>query len=416
MSGIVGTLVFKDSDFVVTPPYLTVMRDTLSHRGPDEAGLWISDDKKVGFGHRRLSVIDLSMAASQPMTNRSGSLCITYNGAVFNHAEIRAELNRLGPRRWKTEGSDTEVILQAYAQWGISCLERFRGMFAFGLWDSRSRELWLVRDRMGIKPLSYSVHNGRLTFASEIKALLKDPDQKRIVNEEALYHYLTFLATPVPNSMFEGIKKLPAGCLLRVTENGGVEMRRYWDVLDHMETLEGLSDADIAARILECLRESVAIQNTSDAPVGVFLSGGIDSSTNAALLAEAQAARTKTFCIGYDGDYDPDGKLGAKGASYRNETQFARSVAAEINSAHFERLLTSDQLIGFLPEMLRFLDEPIADPGCAPLYFLSALARDNGVVVCQSGRRPSGPPKRLMPAATIGGRTPFSSRTSSSTR
>lgn len=186
MCGIVGALTFKHSTFTVTEPYLTRMRDTMLHRGPDGAGIWIAQDGQVGLGHRRLSIIDLSEAAAQPMCNEDGTLWVTFNGEIYNHAEIRAELEQIGGHRWKTDHSDTEVILHAFEQWGIDCLHKFRGMFAIALWDTQSRELWLIRDRIGIKPLYYSIHNGRITFASEIKALLQDPDQKRSVCEEAL--------------------------------------------------------------------------------------------------------------------------------------------------------------------------------------------------------------------------------------
>src|SRR5258708_6994457 len=193
MCGIVGAFNFKTGTFPITEPYIAKMRDTMAHRGPDGAGAWISKDKKIGLGHRRLSIIDLSTVANQPMSNEDGSLQIVFNGEIYNHADIRKELQQVGKYCWKTDHSDTEVILHAFEQWGIECLHKFRGMFAIGLWDEKKRELWLIRDRIGIKPLYYSAHHGRITFASEIKALLQDPEQKRAVDEEAFYHYLSFL-------------------------------------------------------------------------------------------------------------------------------------------------------------------------------------------------------------------------------
>ena len=175
MCGIVGALSFKNSNFIVTRPYITKMRDTMAHRGPDGAGTLVFEDGRVGLGHRRLSIIDLSDTASQPMCNEDGSLWITYNGEIYNHAEIRTELSKSGRYKWKTDHSDTEVILHAFEEWGIECLDKFRGMFAFALWDGRKKELWLVRDRIGIKPLYYSIHHGRIVFASEIKAILACP-------------------------------------------------------------------------------------------------------------------------------------------------------------------------------------------------------------------------------------------------
>src|SRR6201996_5153592 len=209
MCGISGVLAFKNSNFQVTAEYLVRMRETMVHRGPDGAGMWISPDRRVGMAHRRLSIIDLSDAAAQPMSHEDGSLQGVFNGEIYNHAEIRRELEGRRPRRWKTDHSDTEVILHAFAEWGIACLQKFRGMFAIALWDAKERRLWLIRDRIGIKPLYYSVHHGRLTFASEIKALLEDPDQRRAVNEQAFFHYLSFVTTPAPETMFEGIHKLP---------------------------------------------------------------------------------------------------------------------------------------------------------------------------------------------------------------
>src|SRR3569623_129749 len=202
MCGIVGALVFAGNEFRVRDNYLTRMRDTMLHRGPDGGAHWISEDGKVGLGHRRLSIIDLSNVADQPMCNEDGTLWVAFNGEIYNHAEIRAELQRVGNHRWKTDHSDTEVILHALEQWGIKCIERFRGMFAIALWDTKKREMWLIRDRIGVKPLYYSVHHGRITFASEIKALLEDPDQRRAVNEEAMYHYLSFITTPAPQPLF----------------------------------------------------------------------------------------------------------------------------------------------------------------------------------------------------------------------
>src|SRR5919204_3509972 len=172
MCGIVGALAFTKSHFTVTGPYINHMRDTMAHRGPDGAGTWISEDGRVGLGHRRLSIIDLSDAAAQPMCNEDGSLWVSFNGEIYNHAEIRAELEHTGCHQWKTDHSDTEVILHAFEQWGIDCLENFRGMFAIALWDARRRELWLARDRIGIKPLYFAARPDRFLFASEIKALL----------------------------------------------------------------------------------------------------------------------------------------------------------------------------------------------------------------------------------------------------
>jgi asparagine synthase (glutamine-hydrolysing) len=375
MCGIVGALTFKNSSFSVTEPYITRMRDTMIHRGPDGAGVWVSKNGRVGLGHRRLSIIDLSDAAAQPMCNEDGTLWISFNGEIYNHAEIRADLEELGGHEWKTDHSDTEVILHAFEQWGIDCLEKFRGMFAFALWDDKARQLWLVRDRIGIKPLYYSIHHGRITFASEIKALLQDPDQKRAVHEEAFYHYLSFLTTPAPQTLFDGIKKVPAGTWLRIDEEGLVHENRYWDVLDYTSPMTDVTEDEISKRIVAELRTAVKLRKVSDVPVGIFLSGGIDSSTNAALFSEGEEGRVKTFSIGYKGEYQ----------SYQNELHYARKMADEVGAEYHECLLTVDDLIDFLPQMVHLQDEPIADPVCVPVYYVSKLARDNGVIVCQVG-------------------------------
>jgi len=375
MCGIVGALIFENSSFRASTDYVGRMLDTITHRGPDGAGTWISSDGRVALGHRRLSIIDLSESANQPMSNEDGSLRIVFNGEIYNHAEIRTELEQIGGHRWATDHSDTEVILHAFEEWGIDCLQRFRGMFAFALWDARNRDLWLVRDRVGIKPLYYSRHHGRITFASEIKALLQDSDQERGVDEESLYHYLSFLTTPGPQTLFRGISKLPPATWLRLRSDGRSEERRYWDVWDHTSPLVNCSEEEIAERLREELRIAVKLRKISDVPVGVFLSGGIDSSVNAALFSEGESTPVQTFSIGYDDEY----------RSYPSELGYARRMAEFVGADHHERLLTQQDLIDFLPEMVRLQDEPIADPVCVPVYYVSKLARDNGIIVCQVG-------------------------------
>jgi asparagine synthase (glutamine-hydrolysing) len=374
MCGIAGTLSL-DPSYRVTREHVDRMRETLAHRGPDGADTWVDSDGRVGLGFRRLAIIDLSDSAMQPMANEDGSVRLVFNGEIYNHADIRKELEELGGHTFRTDHSDTEVIVHAFEQWGIDCLQRFRGMFGLAIWDSRSQELWLARDRIGIKPLYWSLHHGRLSFASEIKALLTDPQQERGVDEQALYHYLSFLTTPAPQTLFKGIKKLPGGTWLRVSANGDLREQRYWDVWDHTDPLTGMPEDEIADRLLAELRTSVSLRKISDVPVGVFLSGGIDSSTNAAPFSEGESSPVKTFSIGYEGEYD----------SYKNEFHYARQIAEIVGAEHHERKLTLDDLLDFLPEMVRLQDEPIADPVCIPVYYVSKLARDNGVIVCQVG-------------------------------
>jgi asparagine synthase (glutamine-hydrolysing) len=248
-------------------------------------------------------------------------------------------------------------------------------MFAIALWNAKVRELWLIRDRIGIKPLYYSVHHGRITFASEIKALLQDPQQQRAVHEEAFFHYLSFLATPAPQTLFDGIKKLPGGTWMRVKENGQIQEHCYWDVWDHTAPLNKASENEIAELILDELRKAVKLRKVSDVPVGIFLSGGLDSSINTALFSHGEDKPVKTFTIGYEGEYQ----------SYQNEIPYARKMAEEAGAEYHELLLNLEDLIDFLPQMVHLQDEPLADPVCVPVYYVSKLARKNGIVVCQVG-------------------------------
>lgn len=379
MCGIVGSVVIGNSSFCVTEDYIVKMRDTMIHRGPDGAGVWISENGKIGLGHRRLSIIDLSEAAAQPMVNESADIVLSFNGEIYNHAEIKEELSAIKNIVWKTDHSDTEVILRAYEEWGIDCIHKFRGMFGIAVWDATKGKLFLVRDRMGIKPVYYSNHNGRVTFASEIKALLEDPDQKREVNEDAFFHYLSFLTTPAPMTLFKGIQKLEPGTYLSIDiESGRLEKTKYYEIWDHVTPVTKSDEKEISQQILQELREAVNLRKVGDVPVGVFLSGGIDSSTNAALFSESEKGegkQVKTFTIGYEGEFD----------SYKNELDFAKQAAKHVGAKYHEKLLTQDDLLNFLPEMVKLQDEPIADPVCVPVYYVSKLARENGVTVCQVG-------------------------------
>lgn len=375
MCGIVGAFNFKGSKTKITEPYIASMRDTMSHRGPDGCGFWISQDSSVGLGHRRLSIIDLSECANQPMTNNDGTLVLVFNGEIYNHAEIRSELEKTGKYIWKTDHSDSEVIIHGFEEWGIDCIHKFRGMFAIALWDTKKKELWLVRDRIGIKPLYYSIHDDRIVFGSEIKALLKDPLQKKAVNEEAFFHYLSFLTVPAPNTLFKGIMKMPPATWMKIKADGSIEEKKYWDCLDNHKVLNGIQEKELTDRIIAELRTSVKLRKVSDVPVGVFLSGGIDSSTNAALFSEGDNSSVNTFTIGYKGEY----------GSYTNEVSYAKMIADKVGAKYHELLLTEKDLIDFVPQMAYLQDEPIADPVCFPVYFVSKLARENGVIVCQVG-------------------------------
>jgi len=368
MCGFVGIYNYGNSQDI-DEKLLIEMRDIMVHRGPDDFGIYISRDRKLGLGHRRLSIIDLSPRGRQPMSDSEGKIWIVYNGEVYNFPDLRKELEKKYTFRSRT---DTEVLIYLYKDYGKDMVHKLRGMFAFAIWDENKKELWLVRDRMGIKPLYYTFVDGKFIFASEIKAILRDPSVKREVNEEGFYHYLSFLTTPPPQTLFQGIYKIPAGHMLTLSKNGNSKLEQYWDVFDNIKPLYGKEETFYTERLLELLRESVKLRMISDVPIGVFLSGGIDSSTNTALFSEF-ANDVKTFSIGY------------KGQEKYNEFQYARKVADIFRTKHYETIIDVDDLINFLEQLVYYQDEAIADPVCVPVYFVSKLARDNGVTVCQVG-------------------------------
>ena len=375
MCGINGIFSFSPDTWPVDEGLLIQMRDTMVHRGPDGAGVWLNKNAAIGFGHRRLAIIDLSTAAQQPMSLKNETLSIVFNGEIYNHDELRRELKKLGHKNWTTDHSDTEVILHAFEEWGIKCLQKFRGMFAIALWDDTKQELWLIRDRAGIKPLYYALDDRGIVFASEIKAILADPGRKRSVNEEALFHYLSFLTTPAPMTLFEGIEKITAGTWTRISAKGDVKTERWWDAWDNIEPNLDKPDTEIARDIISQLETSINYRKVGDVPIGVFLSGGVDSSINVALFSKNSKEPVKTFSIGYEGDQK----------SVADELPYARMIAKQVGASHHEYLISQDDLMTFLPDMIKYQDEPIADPVCVPLYYVSKLARDNGVTVCQVG-------------------------------
>lgn len=375
MCGICGFAKIESDVKKYGEQYLLDMCNTMIHRGPDGGDVWLEKDNRCGLGHRRLSIIDLSTAATQPMSNADGSVVIAFNGEIYNHAEIRKELEASSKYVWKTSHSDTEVIIHAYEEWGIDCLEKFRGMFGIALWDGRQNKFYLIRDRIGIKPVYYTVENGVLTFASEIKAILKVSGKKYGVNKKAFYDYLSFLCTPNDETLFDGIKKLRPGTWLCL-ENGKITTHRYYDILDHVDVnIAKANENEIIEMIQNELRTAVKLRKEADVPVGVFLSGGIDSSTNTALFSEGENANVKTFCVGYPAETE----------SYKSEFNYAKIMADYAKTQHFEHVITAEEALEFLPKMVYQQDEPISDPVCIPVYFVSKLARDNGVTVAQVG-------------------------------
>lgn len=370
MCGICGVFEYGRASGTVTWELVSAMRDTMVHRGPDDAGTWISADRRVGLGHRRLSIVDLSPAGHNPMTNETGDVWITFNGEVYNHAKIRPGLIERG-HVYRSQ-TDTETLLHLYEEVGDDLVHQLEGMFAFGIWDDRRKRLLLARDRLGVKPLYYAVVGGRLLFASEIKALLEHPDMSRDIDEESLYHYLTFLTTPAPKTLFKGISKLPPGHLLTCNEHGDIQVRRYWDAIVEQPS-EKMSEADTIDRVRDLLTDAIDKRMMSDVPFGVFLSGGVDSSANVALMSKLLDRPVRTFTVGFEG------------APQYNELTHARRVAREFGAEYHEVIINHEDAISFLPDMIFHQDEPIADPVCVSLFYVSKLARETGTIVVQAG-------------------------------
>jgi len=342
------------------------MRDVLRHRGPDGAGLMTSGH--VGFGHRRLSIIDPA-GGQQPMANPDRTVWITYNGEIYNFRELRADLELRG-FRFATK-SDTEVILRAYEAFGEECVERLRGMFAFAIWDQRHRKLFLARDRLGIKPLYYAITGDELLFASEIKAILAARAARPAFNRTILPEFLATRFSAGAETFFEGIRKLLPGRTLSWSPGEGFRGRRYWRppvaLDDSRETL-----AQRAQRVRARLEEAVRCHLVSDVPVGLFLSGGIDSSGLAALMAPMVKDPIRTFSVGFN-----DQRF--------SELNYARLAAESVGAEHREVIVTPSEFFRMLPSLVWHEDEPIAFPSSVSLYFVSDLARRNRVKVVLTG-------------------------------
>jgi asparagine synthase (glutamine-hydrolysing) len=336
------------------------MRDVLAHRGPDAAGLHA--DAQAVFAHRRLSIVDLS-AGRQPLSNEDGSIWVTFNGEIYNHAEVRRALEGRG-HRYRTH-SDTETIVHAYEEWGDECLDRFRGMFALGVWDAPRRRLLLARDRLGIKPLYWTRAGDLLLFGSEIKALLASGLTRAEADTSLIPELLGTRYISGPQTLFRGIHKLMPGHRL-VFANGEIAIRQYWDLPDKEEP--GRPGRDIAAEFRERLTECVRGHLMSDVPLGMFLSGGIDSSAIAALMAPMLDRPLKTFSVAFS-----DRAF--------NELEYARAVSRALHAEAHEVVIDDRDFFGALPSLIWHEDEPIAHPSSVPLYFVSALARTSATVV-----------------------------------
>ena len=360
MCGIAGFVAVDrlDQD---APARAARMREIITHRGPDEAGL--HTDPHAALAHRRLSIVDLS-TGQQPLSNEDGSVWVVFNGEIYNHAEIRRELEAHG-HRYRTK-SDTETIVHAYEQWGDDCVERFRGMFAFAIWDAPKRRLLLVRDRLGIKPLYWTMAGDTLLFGSEIKALLASGMVEAVANHAVLPEVLSTRYTSGEETLFRGINKLLPGHRL-VFEGGAVGIQQYWDLPTRTDSPESPAASPVE-RFKELLEESVRLRLMADVPLGMFLSGGIDSSAIAAIMARMIDRPLQTFSVAF------------KDRAF-NELEYAREVARSIGAVSHEIVIDDQDFFGALPKLVWHEDEPIAHPSSVPLYFVSALARQHVTVV-----------------------------------
>jgi asparagine synthase (glutamine-hydrolysing) len=334
------------------------MIEAQAHRGPDDWGVW--SDERCALGHRRLSIIDLSEAGRQPMANAGGGVLITFNGEIYNFQQLRRELESLG-HNFRTR-TDTEAIIYAYEQWGVDCLARLRGMFAFGIWDRKLRRLFLARDRVGKKPLFYARFGDRFLFASELQGILADKDVPREVDPRAIDAYLSYGYVPAPRTAFKGIYKLPPAHFLTLDlKHTGFEkhIERYWS-LDYEPKIR-ISEEEACEVLREKMSEAVRLRMISDVPLGAFLSGGIDSSVVVGLMAKVSGAKVKTFSIGFNE------------AAY-DETAHARRIAERWETDHHEFVVEPDAL-SILPKLVRHYGEPYADSSAIPTFYVAQMTR-----------------------------------------
>ncbi|ALA59789.1 asparagine synthase (glutamine-hydrolyzing) [Nitrospira moscoviensis] len=364
MCGIVGLYRWAEDPEVVRTHVRTMCR-AIVHRGPDDEGLFAQES--IGLGMRRLSIIDVG-GGHQPIDNEDGTVTVVFNGEIYNFHALRDELERRG-HRFKTK-SDTEVIVHAYEEDGPDCVKHFNGMFAFAVWDHRRQRLFLARDRMGIKPLYYVQLGGKLAFASEIKALLALPEVSRVLDMESAARYFRLGFVPAPDTLFQDIRKLPAGWSL-TAEKGRVDLHRYWD-WEFKQPTAIWSFEESRDRLRDVLREAVVDQMVSDVPLGAFLSGGVDSTGIVAFMREASTHRVQTFSIGFDARH-----------AYHNEAPFAEAAAKALGTKH-ETLIVHPNVVELLPELIEKLDEPLTDTSFILSYLVSELAHRH-VKVALSG-------------------------------
>ncbi len=354
MCGIAGILSFDGTSPSIDA--VTSMTRLIAHRGPDGEEFYASGP--VALGHRRLAIIDLSAAGRQPMSNEDETVWITYNGEIYNYASLRSDLEGRGHRF--RSATDTEVVVHAYEEWGVDCLERFNGMFAFALWDASRKRLWVARDRIGIKPLFYAHLPDRFLFGSELKAIVAHPAFDRGLDFEALSYYLAFNYTPAPYTLFAQARQLLPGHYLTVNAEGRLEITEYWDLI--YDESQKRSDPALVSEFDQRFHEAVRARLVSDVPFGAFLSGGVDSSSIAYWMSQDMSTTLKTFSIGF-------------GEPSYDEVEYAREVAEHLKTDHHERIVSADAAT-VLPKVVWHAEEPTADSSMVAVYYLAQMARE----------------------------------------
>ncbi len=366
MCGINGFLNFSGANVSDAKSLILKMNNRIRHRGPDDSGTW-NDERQIFFGHLRLSIIDLSPSGHQPMMTRNGNV-IVFNGEIYNYKEIK---ERFFKDHQFNSSSDTEVLLLLYEKFGEECLQYLDGMFAFALWDVQKQELFLARDRAGKKPLYYTIQNGVFAFSSEIKALFELPWIKKQLDEAALYHFLTYSYLPPPLTMFKDIFKFHPAHKMTVNKNGIKNYSAYWEV--SYSDFSHASEDELQKLVYDGLQKAVDYRMVSDVPVGAFLSGGVDSSAIVAMMSRNAGYPVKTYSIGFKDQPDFD------------ELKFAELIAKQFKTDHYEKIVSKEDIINFLPNVVDTFDEPLADATCVPIHFISQRARENGTIVVLTG-------------------------------
>lgn len=358
MCGITGIWDFKEN---ISSNVLEKMTDVLDYRGPDDSGIFVDGKNNIGLGHRRLSIIDLSPAGHQPMSDDDQTVWVTFNGEIYNFKEIRIELEIKGHKF--ISNSDTEVILEAYKEWGIDSINKYRGMFAFAIFDKEKEKLFLVRDRAGVKPLYYYSKDNLLLFSSELKSFHQHPKFIKKINFDALALFLQFGYISAPYTIFENTFKVKPGHYLEISSKGVIKETKYWDILDYyLAEPINKSESEVEKELEKILIESFEYRMVSDVPIGVFLSGGIDSSIVAAILQSKAKTPIKTFTIGFH----------EKGY---NEAPHAKKIAEYLKTDHHELYCTPKDALEIIPKLVDIYDEPFGDSSGIPTYLVSKFAR-----------------------------------------